>query len=209
MTAPSRFSVKFALLHGMILVAGLAVCLSMRPRNQAYSMVINQAIEEWKSQHSILLLAKKGQGLFLDTPPYVAIVTLTVLMLRSCPPRPTFRRLARQPGFVACFAASFVIMMGIALDLLEVAAWGHLDAFTVRTGGQRPFFDLIRTITEAEQYPGHGVAVAWALLWLGGRRRPDSTSSSSSRLEGVGRALGYYWLAFIVLGKFFARGHFY
>ena len=203
MRTSTRFNVKFALLHAMILVAGLAFLFSMRPRNQAYSMVINQAIEEWKSQHSILLLAKKGQGLFLDTPPYVSIITLTVCLIGFCPPRPSLRRLTRQPGFLACFSASFVILLSIALDLLEVMAWGHLDAFTIRSG-LRPEFNLLHTLVETEQYPGYGVALAWTVLWLGGRRRAEPR-----RLDAVGRALGYYWLAFIVLGKFFAKGHFY
>jgi hypothetical protein len=203
MRSSARFTFKFALLHGMIVVAGIAVCFSMRYGNLRYSLVISQAIEEWRTEHSILLLVKKAQGLFLDTPPYVAIGTLTVFLMGFCPPRPALRRLTRQPGFVACFAASSVILMSIALDLVELWAYRHVDVISARVGPQ-PFFNLVLTLTQNEQYPGYAVGVAWGLLWLGGRWRSDP-----SQLEGLGRALGYYWLAFIFLGKFFSVGHYY
>jgi hypothetical protein len=203
MRTSGRFKVKFALLHGMILVAGIAVCFSMRSHNLVYSIIISQAIEEWRTQHSLLLLAKKAQGLFLDAPPFVAICTLTVLLMCFCPPRPTLRRLSRRPGFVACFTASFVILISISLDLLELWAYDHVDVITTRVGF-KPSFDLIGTLTMNEQYPGCAVGAAWGLLWLGGRWRSDP-----SRLDALGRALGYYWLAFIFLGKFFSVGHYY
>jgi hypothetical protein len=203
MRTSARFNFKFALLHGMILVAGIAVCFSMRYAHLRYSLIIAQAIEEWRTQHSILLLVKKAQGLFLDTPPYVAIGTLTVWLMGFCPPRPALRRLTRQPGFVACFAASSVILASISLDLLELWAYSHIEVITARIGPQ-PSFNLVSTLTVNEQYPGYAVGVAWCLLWLGGRWRSDP-----SQLDALGRALGYYWLAFIILGKFFAVGHYY
>jgi hypothetical protein len=166
-------------------------------------MVINQAIEEWRTLHSILLLAKKMQGLFLDTPPYVAILTLTVCLIRFCPPRPAFRRLTRQPGFVACFAAACVILVSISLDLFKLWAYDNLAGINARLGPQ-PAFYLERTLTENEQYPGYAVGAAWGLLWLGRRWRSDP-----SRFDALGRTLGYYWLAFIFLGKFFSMGHSY
>ena len=82
------FKYSFAVLHGMILVAGIAVCFSMEYGNLKYSMVMNQAIAEWRTYHSILLLVKKAQGLFLDTTPYVAVGTVTVMLMSFCPPRP-------------------------------------------------------------------------------------------------------------------------
>ncbi len=203
MRTSARFNVKFALVHGMILVAGIAVCFSMRSGNMHYSMVISQAIEEWRIHHSILMLIKKAQGLFLDTPPYVAIGTVTVFLMGFCPPRPALRRLTRQPGFVACLAASLVILVSIALDLLELWAFSHVDSINARIGLQ-PSFNLVATLTMNEQYPGYAVGVAWSLLWLGGRWRSDPR-----QLDAFGRALGYYWLAFIILGRFFSVGHYY
>jgi hypothetical protein len=203
MRTSARFNLKFAVLHGMILVAGIAVCFSMRDGNLRYSWIISQAINEWRTEHSILMLVKKAQGLFLDTTPYIAIATLTVFLMGFCPSRPALRRLTRQPGFVACFAASSVILMSIALDLVELWAYSHIDVINVRVGPQ-PSFHLEITLTQNEQYPGYAVGVAWGLLWLGGRWRSDP-----SRLDALGRALGYYWLAFILLGKFFSAGHYY
>ena len=203
MHTSAPFKHSFAVLHGMILVAGIAVCFSMEYGNRKYSMIIKQTIEEWRTYHSILLLVKKTQGLFLDTTPYVAVGTVTVMLMSFCPPRPVLRRLTRQSGFVAVFAASLAILTSISLDLLEPWAFRHIESINGRIGIQ-PTFNLVLTITRNQGLPGVAVAAAWSVLWLGGRWR-----SAPGHLDAIGRALGYYWLAFIFLGKFFSVGHYY
>ena len=57
-----------------------------------------------------------GSLLLRHTQPMVAVLTLVVLLLRILKPRPDLRRLARQPGFTACFAGSLAICIGGGLN---------------------------------------------------------------------------------------------
>jgi hypothetical protein len=192
-TAP-RF--KFTLLHGIILVAGLALCFNMRWMRYKYWWNMSGAIQEWQSQHSALLLVTRARKILLDSPPYAAVGTLAIALMYFCPPRPSLRRLTGQPGFVACFAASVVILVSISLDAIELVARGNIPSLYARIGPS-PHIQLERTLELSQQFPGYAVAAVWGLLWLGRRWR-----SNPGRLEAVGRALGYYWLGFIVLGRF-------
>jgi len=141
-------------------------------------------------------LSTRVQRMILDTPPYVAIGTLTLLLIYFCPPRPGLRRLTRRPGFVACFAASLVILVSFSMDVLELLTHGNIASLYAHIG-PHPVVQLEHSIEKAQQYPGYAVGAAWGLLWFGGRWR-----SEPSRLDALGRALGYYWLGFIVLGRF-------
>ena len=52
---------KLRMLHGMILVAGVAACLSLRWTIGVYGVEVRNAIHEWHASRSILLLLSACQ----------------------------------------------------------------------------------------------------------------------------------------------------
>ncbi len=124
--------------------------------------------------------------------PVVAPWTLAVLVLRLSNPRPSYRRMLRQPGVVACLAA--VVGMtwagfGLAVSMLASSQF-------------RPFYRPSRPglitwmskffLDEAFPPVGLAVAAAWLTLSIAGRWR-----RTVDWVDGFGRLLGVYW---IVLG---------
>jgi hypothetical protein len=123
-------------------------------------------------------------------------VTLGLLVPRLLPPRPSIRRLARQPGFLAEIAVlSFVILKSIA--------WG-IDRLAQRGGPGSFGFDLwlhnFLISISGPFYVGPAVATAWIIGLLQGMRwaRPDW-------LESLGRLVGLLWLVYwvVLLGRGF------
>jgi len=110
--------------------------------------------------------------------PLPAMWTLALLAMRLRSPRPAWRRLARQPGVMACCAvgmASLFNALLIAALSLKVRFIGDLlpiTAFLV----------------------GLAVVVSWATLRLGGRWR-----SEPCPFDRAGRVIGTYWIAMVPL----------
>ena len=132
---------------------------------------------------------------FLMTPGF-ACLSLAVLVLRLRRPRPILRRLARQPGFVACTATAIVLGIRMAnlasvggvlrLDLPGHSFWGH-----ILEDGMRDSMESIPSDV------GCAVAVAWTIQGLGGRWRPEP-----SWIDRTGRVLGAFWIATIPFAYF-------
>jgi hypothetical protein len=123
-------------------------------------------------------------------------IGLFVLSLRR--PRPRLRRLARQPGFVACGAVTLVA----AIRLL-----GFFTLLARTIGNPRTFLTLSLGVLNAFSVTGSynsayfaasafglsvAVAAAWLLLSVSGRWR-----SEPAWLDRAGRCLGAYWIAII------------
>jgi hypothetical protein len=140
--------------------------------------------------------------------PFPLAWSLAVFVLGLCHPRPSSRRLARRPGFVACGAVSVVIIIRIVGFLtllgrmvlkgsttLGLEIW---EALTV------PFHVLAKGwITVLANYAGPyfsttafgasaATAVAWLLLIASGRWR-----SEPHWLDRLGRVLGWFWIGII------------
>jgi hypothetical protein len=108
---------------------------------------------------------------------------LFVLGLRA--PRRPFRRIAREPGFVACAAATAGLALYSAVCLTQYAVGKlQLDPATVSriTGAFTNYGSLM-------------VAGAWLSLALGSRWRPES-----NWIGCAGRALGIAWIGLFLLG---------
>ena len=96
--------------------------------------------------------------------------------------------LARQPGFVACLAASLVLFVGGGMFFSGVSRnpalpWRGL--FVSDT-----FFYLLQPLERAEV--GFAVAASWLVLIVGRRWRPEP-----SWIDRCGRAVGAYWIMLV------------
>ncbi len=169
----------FTVLDAMILVAatavGFAVIRGCSPEfyTYPYTPIPPPPWLNWS--------ARVFSGWASYVSPLPAAWTLAALMLRLRSPRPSMRRLMRQPGAVSSSAATLLILLGCVHYLLDLnnPSWHDIPfEFTV--------FSL-----------GGGVASAWLTLALSMRWRAER-----SGIDRLGRALGVYWLAMVPLFLF-------
>ncbi len=111
-------------------------------------------------------------GLFMTlSMPFCWAWTLVVLALRICPPKPPIRRIARQPGAIACYSASVMLIPAlIVVACLRVASWFFVDLefdSLVWQQGLALFFLVLPSAT------GMAVVGGWATLFLGNRDAPS------------------------------------
>ena len=171
---------KLRMLQCMILVAGVAACLSLRWTINVYVVEVRNAIHEWHASRSILLLLSRVPTLVSESSRLMSLATLTLLVLTLCPPRPRLMALARRPGFVALFAAMVPIAIVVGLDVVDHAASHWLFSSSVRINmPNRMPFNLELLINDARGLPGYSVAAAWGLLWIGRRWRSCEAGSMS------------------------------
>jgi hypothetical protein len=166
---------RFGLLDGMILIAGMAVgmFLGVRADQDGFSHM------SWSSW----LVMFSGCILMLSS------VLMLILRLRQ--PRPPMRRVANQPGFVACFTMVTVGMVLLAGETIEEtcfhwfkggwARWDWSGDLVFLLGGNSVF-----------SWP---VVISWSLLLIGRRWRPER-----GWIDGIGRLIGYAWIAWGLLG---------
>lgn len=113
--------------------------------------------------------------------------SLATIPLRLRPPRPAWRRLRAQPGFVAAVATAAGLLVAV------VHEW-----FVLRL---RPWSLAMRIYLPAVSSPsrfGPMVAVAWLTLALARGWRPEA-----GWIDRLGRGLGVFWIgAYAVLLAF-------
>lgn len=108
--------------------------------------------------------------------------SLGLLALRLRRPRPTIRRLARQPGFLACVAGPILIAASVACEILVALVVG-----VPAEPGNDAFNRVVRW------WPfsiGTAVFVLWTGAWLARRWRPER-----SWIDRAGRVIGVLWIA--------------
>jgi hypothetical protein len=110
--------------------------------------------------------------------PLPAMWTLALLTMTLRAPRPSWHKLSRQPGVIACYS---VVLVG-AINALLLAS---LSLTLPYIGDIFPILALPI---------GLAVAVAWMSLLLVGQWWPVS-----SLFDRAGRVLGAYWVAMIPL----------
>ena len=110
--------------------------------------------------------------------PLPAMLTIGLMLIRLRAPRPRWRELSRQPGFVAGFAVAVATSFN-ALFLLVLS---------LKVSFSADFFMI--TIIPV----GFGVGLAWSTLLLSGRWRVYP-----NRFELVGRIAGCYWIAMLAV----------
>ncbi len=180
-TPPRPVARPFTLLDAMILVAATAAAgPGLR--------WVGRFLEPDNLPDLLYQLPARGEfgafGLVLVvlSPPVAVAWTVAAIPLRLRRPRPPWRRLGRQPGWVAACSAvpgMAVLALGVGVNVL---GWGgsvfYLDDI------EMSLFVL------APSLAGATVLGAWMALVLGRRWRAEA-----SWLDRLGRALGVYWLA--------------
>jgi hypothetical protein len=174
---------RFTLIDAMILIAatalGLALDLWMR-RKPVFSRVPHTA---WLSS---LYYALEP---WLSTGGCVALFwTLAVLPLRLRKPRPTRRRLWRQPGVIACSAAGLAALLSVVSSIPEGLGPPNL-------GEDWSFWYGLAVAATASGANGPAIAVAWTVLTLSGAWRAEA-----SWIDRLGRGLGVIWFLLFVAG---------
>jgi hypothetical protein len=122
------------------------------------------------------------------TVPFASSITIALLFLRLVRLHSSASRLAREPGFVACLAASMVLLVGGSMTFSGVsrntsAPWRGLFFSDY-------FVYLLQPFERAEV--GFAVVASWLLITVGGRWRSEPTW-----IDRCGRALGVYWIMLI------------
>jgi hypothetical protein len=124
----------------------------------------------------------------IRTAPFASVITMALLFLRLLQPRPSVRRLARQPGFVACLTASLVLFVGGSMTFSGVSRNINLPWRGLHFSDYFPY--LFQPFERAEV--GFAVAASWLVLIVGRRWRPEP-----SWIDRCGRAVGAYWIMLV------------
>jgi hypothetical protein len=124
----------------------------------------------------------------IRTAPFASIVTMALLFLRLLQPRPSVSRLARQPGFVSCLAASLVLFVGGSITFSGVS---RNSALPWRGLFFSDYFAYLLQPFERAAV-GFAVAASWLVLIVGRRWRPEP-----SWIDRCGRAVGAYWIMLV------------
>jgi Zn-finger nucleic acid-binding protein len=117
--------------------------------------------------------------------PLAGARTGLLLVLRRLPPRPSWRRAARQPGIAACLAALLALLwVGLAAALMTL-----LLAFFPGWPADRLRFAQDLIVGHVFPLVGLAVASAWSRMLLSGRwPRP------ADWIDRAGRVVGLNWL---------------
>jgi hypothetical protein len=135
--------------------------------------------------------------------PHVAATTVAVVAMQTTKPRPSFRRLERHPGAVACLVASAALLL-IALWFATTMITGRALAFSqivtrlpdggvTASGGILKLRDTGRWLIVYGDRVGFTVAGAWLYLSLAGLWRSEATW-----IDRLGRAMGWLWIILAV-----------
>jgi hypothetical protein len=180
---------RFTLLDAMILVAATACGLAVdgglnaliRSTNGLDSMDLLGALFGDRDYPELAGL------LMLMTMPVAAAWTLALIPLRLLKPRPSLRRLARQPGWMA--ACAFAVALAFSS-----AVFGGLVAVIDRT---QSFVMMVTVGLSPLLAVGFASAIVatWLTLILGRHWRPER-----SWLDRSGRALGVFWIVLAIVG---------
>lgn len=183
-TFPAASPQRFRLFHALILVAacapGFGIAQSIcRQEKDSPSDLFQAVFLDW-SQQSLFDYASKPLDLATLVMPMVAMISLALIPIRLCEPRPDWRRLGRRPGLLAGCAA------GLAL---AVVCLPNLVAWAVQ-GRQFKSFIIDESILQESTTLGSlAVLGSWLPLWVGRQRhiKPDG-------IDRLGQVMGISWI---------------
>jgi amino acid transporter len=166
---------RFGLLDGMILVAGVAVGIALSRTRLFY----------WEEMELGLTSSWLMLQVF-DVASYVLVVmSFLMLVLRLRRPRPTLRRVARQPGFAACLVAVLLDIGAVyTFVLYRASAWDGI-------GDLEGLLDLSTlNVLRPEPQTAFAIAAIWLIFALGRIGRPEP-----GWIDRAGRVAGWGWIA--------------
>jgi hypothetical protein len=143
-----------------------------------------------------LMLARLVLDLIHEMMPGLAVATLVVFFLSWRPPRPTFRKGAREPGRLACgVAACFLVAAfagSLAMAVVVVLTGGPYSA---STRIDRLLDGLSGSLDDWGHLIGLSVLVAWVVLGFIRGWRCEPTWA-----DRLGRLVGWGWVVLAPLG---------
>ena len=166
---------RFTIADGMILIVAAALA-SLMVREYVSSLFL---VYKASSSERMLELIEG------TTTCAASAGMLALIPIRLLRPRPKFRRLVRQPGFVACCA----IVPLLALVSLESSMLVAFRDVEKAWGGRWPFQQLWALAAFRGSF---AVGGAWIVLALGGRWSPEA-----SWVDRLGRGLGLVWVIWL------------
>jgi hypothetical protein len=170
---------KVNLGDAMILVVAIAVSVAIAARpisslGQLFSMIHPASHSDWLSWWHAL--ARKQGPQFHLIQCYIemlfclmAPLTLALVVARLRQPRPSYRLLACQPGFVACAVLCLAAVIEVDLSFLQLATLPILVGIVL---------------------PDAAVFFSWLVLLATGRWQPEA-----SWVDRTGRFAGVFWMA--------------
>ncbi len=172
---------RFTLLDALALIA--ATALGLAPMRGEIAFRGAQPLARIPNARALAFLTMSIEAVG----PLLASWTLAALALRLRSPRPSLRRLTRQPGFAA--NAAVILCLLTELVLVVVSMLAH-------PAQRLPFVTtMARTLGVSSHMAASGVAGAWLVLALGGLWRPEP-----SWIDRLGRFLGGSWLGLFLVG---------
>jgi hypothetical protein len=122
--------------------------------------------------------------------PFLLTWTPALVVIRLLPPRPSLRRVARQPGFVACVVASLALCI-CCIHAASMLAKGKIQVSTMSASAYLMLTNFVTdsfgdTVTGYTPEVGFAVGGAWLAQVLNGCWRPNP-----GWIDRAGRALGF------------------
>ncbi len=185
---------RFGIADGLILIAGVAAGLGcfralvpdLTPQKIWDALV--RPKQGWSLWYAFELIAELG--VFIGIP-FLAAWTPTCLVVQFTKPRASWRRLCRQPGFIASLIATTVIVLTVAASATSV--W--LSIWVATSSSPERF---IKVYLLGGILAGSGVLWSWVTMRLCGVCRPRPTWT-----DRLGRLTGAAWVAIGVLSAVF------
>ena len=170
---------RFNLLDMMILTVAVALTAMM----VANSVFLKDLLAVVAKMPKAFVEGYASLRLFAS--PFLAPLTLAVLVMRLREPRPRLRRLCRQPGFVALSSAAMMIVA----NLLTVIIF-HLKRDPERLLVKDSVIGLFSFLESTQPSVGSAVAGAWFIQAISSHWRSEATW-----IDRIGRILGVLWVA--------------
>jgi hypothetical protein len=177
---------RFGIADGLILIAGVAAGLgcfrALAPDitpQQIWDALVRPK-QGWSLWYAFGLSSELGVSIGI---PFLTAWTPTCLIVQFTKPRASWRRLCRQPGFVASLIATTVIALTVAASVTSV--W--LSIWVPTSSSPDRF---IKVYLDGGIFAGSGVLWSWATMRLCGVCRPRPTWT-----DRLGRLTGAAWIA--------------
>lgn len=180
---------RFTIADGMILIAAVACGLAWARRVwPLFKLSSPTPTGSW------LWFVDRGELVLFMTVPCLLCLTIAAAILRVRRPRPSWRRIVRQPGMTSLMTA--LLFLSVALPPIVLAVdlsyrkrnMGKSYWAEAQTWADLPSA-LIEYLVYATPAPGFAVIVAWTTLAVQRRWRNEPTW-----IDRGGRVLGVSWV---------------